>query len=70
VEGFRKLESNRGNCSKFCIESIPYNKGSLYPKAHTCFNRLELPMYETKEETELYLKAVIHADTDGQFGLE
>jgi hypothetical protein len=29
-----------------------------------------LPMYETKEETELYLKAVIHADTDGQFGLE
>ncbi|CAD8074109.1 unnamed protein product [Paramecium primaurelia] len=70
VEGFRKLESNRGNCSKFCIESVPFTKANPYPKAHTCFNRLELPMYETREEIESYLKAVIQADMDGQFGME
>lgn len=41
----RKLESNRGNYSKFMIESTPYVKTNPYPKGHTCFNRLELPLY-------------------------
>lgn len=70
VEGFRKLESNRGNCSKFCIESVQFNMQNPYPKAHTCFNRLELPLYETKEDLKLYVMAVVQADLEGQFGME
>lgn len=43
VEGFRVLESNRGNFAKFCIKSAPYKKYNPIPTAHTCFNRLMLP---------------------------
>lgn len=45
IHGFARLESNRGNCSKFLIESSEFNKKNPYPKGHTCFNRLELPLY-------------------------
>ena len=36
----RKLESNRGNFSKFLIESAELQKENPFPKGHTCFNRL------------------------------
>lgn len=40
INGFSRLESNRGNYSKFLIVPIPYDKKNPFPKAHTCFNRL------------------------------
>jgi hypothetical protein len=58
VEGFRylnikyhfyysALQSNNGKVCKFCIEPIEYiGKNSAFIKAHTCFNRIELPIYE------------------------
>ena len=32
---------------------------SLYPRAHTCFNRIDLPMYETKEEMQEKLELAV-----------
>eukprot|EP01068_Selenidium_serpulae_P007508 Selendium_serpulae@DN4740_c0_g1_i1.p1 len=56
VEGFRGLESNRGQSSPFTIvshDATPLEGGTagrlLLPKAQTCFNRLLLPTYESKE---------------------
>jgi HECT-domain (ubiquitin-transferase) len=46
IGGFKYLESNRGQISKFTIISTQYSKGKL-PSAHTCFNRLVLPQYPT-----------------------
>ena len=49
--GFELLESNRGNVSRFTIESlpyIPYQKNFI--KAHTCFNRLDIPIFKNKKE--------------------
>ena len=51
VGGFKELESNRGEVCKFTIMQIPYVSGvKNYIKAHTCFNRIEVPNYVTKEK--------------------
>jgi len=46
---YRALESNRGSFAKFCLQSLPYKKSNSIPTAHTCFNRMMLPEYPTKE---------------------
>jgi hypothetical protein len=28
---------------------------SIFPRAHTCFNRLEMPLYDDKAEMERFL---------------
>jgi hypothetical protein len=49
--GFASLESNRGSNAKFTIESIPYEPNKKnYIKAHTCFNRLDIPLFNDKNE--------------------
>ena len=49
INGFAELESNRGNISRFTIVQIPYiSKNKNYIKAHTCFNRIELPNFPNK----------------------
>lgn len=58
VHGFSRLESNRGNYSKFMIVPVEYNKKNPYPKGHTCFNRLELPLYPSLEILKTYVTAI------------
>ena len=49
--GFEQLESNRGNISRFTIEAMPYISGQKnYIKAHTCFNRLDIPYFKNENE--------------------
>ena len=56
--------SNDGNYRKFNIQSI--NKSdSLYPRAHTCFNKLDLPLYDSQAELEAYLSIVISTEITG-----
>ena len=49
--GFAALESNRGEYKKFTIQATDFEGKSdwQYPMAHTCFNRITLPMYPTYE---------------------
>lgn len=70
VEGFRALQSNRGENCKFNIESVKYTKGSTGLVAHTCFNRLELPMYPSKELVKEHIYAILRMDFNGVFGVE
>ena len=68
--GFEVLESNRGNIAKFTIENIPYIKGKKnFVKAHTCFNRLDIPMFQKKEELEEAIKFVSTREILG-FGID
>ena len=68
--GFSVLESNRGNIAKFTIESIPYIKGSKnFIKAHTCFNRLDIPLFLTKNELIEALKFITNNEILG-FGID
>jgi hypothetical protein len=70
VEGFRGLESNRGNYAKFCLQKVEYKNENSLPKSHTCFNRLMLPCYPSKKDLEKSLGIVLKMDFDGHFGIE
>ena len=68
--GFAVLESNRGNIARFTIEMLPYEKGRKnYIKAHTCFNRIDIPLYKTKEEMVEMVKFVANQEILG-FGID
>ena len=46
---------------RFNVQSIPKSE-MRFPRAHTCFNRLDLPCYESSEEMATCLEAAISAD--------
>lgn len=70
IQGFEALESNRGSLSKFTIRPMTYHsKGNLYPHAHTCFNRIMLPLYSSFEELKKALDFIANNEITG-FGID
>lgn len=47
--GFAVLQGNDGNIKKFCIHGVSREQ-YVYPRAHTCFNRIDLPNYSSRSE--------------------
>jgi hypothetical protein len=39
------------------------------PRSHTCFNKLDLPVYDSKEELDAYLSVVVNMEVTG-FSME
>jgi len=68
VQGFKLLQGRDGDVRKFTITSIKL-KDSVFPKAHTCFNRIELPIYKNYEQLKRYVTDAIHMELTG-FGME
>ena len=68
--GFAALESNRGEYKKFTIQATDFEGKSnwQYPMAHTCFNRITLPMYPTYEILKANLDFVVNNEILG-FGI-
>ncbi|XP_017785815.1 PREDICTED: E3 ubiquitin-protein ligase HECW2-like isoform X3 [Nicrophorus vespilloides] len=64
-EGFAALRGSIGP-RKFCIEK--WGKPNSLPRAHTCFNRLDLPPYPTSEV--LYEKLLLAVEETNTFGIE
>ncbi|XP_074549202.1 E3 ubiquitin-protein ligase HECW1 isoform X2 [Halichoeres trimaculatus] len=64
-EGFAALRGSNG-MRRFCIEK--WGKVTSLPRAHTCFNRLDLPPYPSY--TMLYEKLLIAVEETSTFGLE
>ncbi|XP_071479758.1 E3 ubiquitin-protein ligase HECW2-like, partial [Diadema antillarum] len=64
-EGFAALRGSNGP-RKFCIEK--WGKNSSLPRAHTCFNRLDLPAYPTY--AMLLEKLVIAVEETSTFGID
>ena len=70
IQGFAALESNRGELAKFAIHSTSFNaKANSYPKAHTCFNRLLLPLYPSFESLKKGMDFVVKNEVTG-FGID
>lgn len=71
VEGFRALTSASGIVHLFTLQMVPLGTPPLgmCPRAHTCFNRIDLPLYECKEDLQSYLSLVIQMEITG-FGFE
>jgi len=68
--GFASLESNRGSNAKYTIESIPYEPNKKnYIKAHTCFNRLDIPLFNDKNELKEAILFVCNNEILG-FGID
>ena len=68
--GFSLLESNRGNISRFTIESIPFTKGRKnFIKAHTCFNRIDIPLFLSKNDLVEALQFITNNEILG-FGID
>lgn len=73
LNGFSALESNRGEIAKFTIESVNItnsNKNTkAFIKAHTCFNRIDLPLFNTEEQLKEALDFVVKNEIVG-FGID
>jgi len=68
ARGFSVLQSNDGNIKKFTIHGVERSQ-FMYPRGHTCFNRIDLPTYNSKKEMFEKLKLAITTSAIG-FGIE
>lgn len=64
-DGFAALRGSNGP-RKFCIEK--WGLPTSLPRAHTCFNRLDLPPYTSFEM--LYDKLLLAVEESSTFGIE
>ena len=70
LNGFAELESNRGNISKYKINAVEYIPGvKNFIKAHTCFNRIDLPKFTDKKLVKDAVEFVANMEIFG-FGIE
>merc|ERR1711928_121449 len=63
LQGFGALEGMNG-VQKFQIHRDDRSTDRL-PSAHTCFNQLDLPAYETYDKLRTYLLKAIHECSEG-----
>ena len=70
IGGFKSLESNRGNTSLFCLTKVDYESNKInYIRAHTCFNRLDIPNFPTMRLLQEAIDFIITNEILG-FGIE
>lgn len=67
IQGFGYLQGNDGNIRKFTMHGDKNVK--VFPRAHTCFNRIDLPIYKSKADLQKYLTMAISMESTG-FGIE
>ncbi|KAJ0396226.1 hypothetical protein ATCC90586_009817 [Pythium insidiosum] len=69
AQGFKGLISSDGRVRQFNVAFTGENPDILFPKAHTCFNRLDLPIYSSKDQMSEYMKLIVEMDITG-FSIE
>lgn len=67
VQGFAFLQGNDGNIRKFTLHGDKNVK--VFPRAHTCFNRIDMPIYKSKADMQKYLTMAVNMESTG-FGIE
>mmetsp|Transcript_13518 Transcript_13518/g.25426 ORF Transcript_13518/g.25426 Transcript_13518/m.25426 type:complete len:446 (-) Transcript_13518:2488-3825(-) len=68
-DGFSNFRTLRGDSAPFTIQSVETKDDSTYPRAHTCFNRLDLPTYSSYAAVLRALHFIIE-NCDLEFGIE
>ena len=58
LRGFAWLQGIDGNIKKFTIQGVD-PKMYPFPRSHTCFNRIDLPAYESKKDLYERLKIAV-----------
>jgi hypothetical protein len=67
IQGFAYLQGNDGSIRHFTIHGDKNVK--VFPRAHTCFNRIDMPIYKSKQELQKYLTMAVSMESSG-FGIE
>ncbi len=71
AEGFRGLMSNNGKKCMFCIEPKQgRDPASDFIVAHTCFNRIELPLYPSMQTLKDSIMTIINSPDCFKFAFE
>eukprot|EP00656_Telonema_subtile_P038245 TRINITY_DN4292_c0_g2_i2.p1 TRINITY_DN4292_c0_g2~~TRINITY_DN4292_c0_g2_i2.p1 ORF type:complete len:430 (+),score=106.55 TRINITY_DN4292_c0_g2_i2:888-2177(+) len=72
VGGFSLLQGGQGEPCKFTIDAVPYTGKKIngrwsnqLPKAHTCFNKLHLPIYPDKEVLHSSIAIALVTESEG-----
>ena len=63
------MQGNDGVIRPFAIVPVRTAE-SVFPRAHTCFNRIDLPMYESESELRRRLREVLSVDPTAGFTME
>jgi hypothetical protein len=67
--GFHALTSYDGRPQRFTLAPVP-RALAAYPRAHTCFNRVDLPLYSTPAELRMRLRECLSLElAEAQFDL-
>ena len=68
IDGFASLQGTRNKYQKFCIESpsslVGYDSVNRLIEANTCFNRIYLPQYESKDKMREIILIILENDTN------
>ncbi|KAF0699525.1 Aste57867_9921 [Aphanomyces stellatus] len=64
IQGFKALVSYDGQICPFALQGVPFSD-TAYPRAHTCFNRIDLPLYKSKDQLRDVLTVVINTEITG-----
>eukprot|EP00656_Telonema_subtile_P041092 TRINITY_DN461_c0_g1_i4.p2 TRINITY_DN461_c0_g1~~TRINITY_DN461_c0_g1_i4.p2 ORF type:complete len:310 (-),score=92.75 TRINITY_DN461_c0_g1_i4:256-1185(-) len=64
VEGFKGMQSAKGKSCMFTLAIDPNSTVSI-PRAHTCFNRIDIPEYRDPDLLEQHLRMVIETEMLG-----
>ena len=70
IGGFKNLQGRYGQIQLFCVNVITFNRNDKFPKAHTCFNRIDLPKYRTRGEMAELMMACTRIDFSAGFGAQ
>jgi len=68
VEGFAGLQGSRGDKCPFTISDNAYtqpNENNQLPRAHTCFNKLDLPVYPSRKCLFSSMQTAIEVECEG-----
>lgn len=63
AQGFSCLQGIDGNIRRFTVHGD--KNLQVFPRAHTCFNRIDMPMYKTKQELQKFLNLAICMEATG-----
>jgi len=61
VRGFRYLLQRDGAVRPFTLTSVDLSQ-AIYPRSHACFNRIDLPLFETKADLAAAFDFVLSND--------
>lgn len=60
--GFADLQGRDGETQRFTLHGIPFTSELDLPRAHTCFNKLDLPKFPTKEQLRVAFDAILASE--------